>query len=289
MAERVRLDLLWDGPVGAELRALGPVAQLVTVYLWTVTGPYGLSIVRDDQVLGALAIEGRELRKVWEPLAAMRLVLERDGWVWLPLYTQRCVGVAPDPLPYEDKRLVDARKWFCSIAVDNPFRPDIHAQFAAEWGLPALGLIVPSGPPKALVAASVQRDLNGFELTPPLQPLLIPDARVDSRELFEAWWQEYPKHRRTEKIRAWAVWQAIRPVITYAVCDVMIKLLRQQARSADWLEEGGRYVPYPAKYLARGRWLDEVSRVAALPRVDVENAMALESWLANRRGKLING
>lgn len=287
MAERVRLDLLWDGPLGAELRALGPAAQLVSVYLWTVAPAYGLFVVRDDQVLAALAITARELQAVWEPLARMRLVLERDGWVWLPLYTQRCVGVAAEPLPYEDKRLVDARKWFCGIPVDNPFRADIHAQFAAEWGLPALGLIVPSTP-KALISAKVQRELDEFALTPPAQPLLIPDARVDPRELFESWWAEYPKHRRTEKVRAWAVWHAIRPVITLAVCDVMIKLLREQRMSADWLEEGGRYVPYPAKYLARGRWLDEVSRVAALPRVDVENAMALESWLANRKGKLIN-
>jgi len=287
MAERVRLDLLWDGPVGAELRTLGPVYQLVAIYLWTTALPYGVFVVRDDQLLGALAITGSELQAVWEPLARLRLVLERDGWVWLPLYTQRCVGVGSDPLPYEDKRLVDARKWFCSLALDNPFRADVHAQFAADWGLPALGLIVPSSP-KALVPARVQREFDTFELTPTLQPLLIPDARVDPRELFESWWLEYPKHRRSEKIRAWSVWQAIRPTITFAVCDVMIKLLRQQRMSADWLEEGGRYVPYPAKYLARGRWLDEVTRVAALPRVDVENAMALESWLANRRGKLIN-
>ena len=288
MAERVRLDLLWEGPVGAELRALGSVAQLVTVYLWTVAPPYGLFVVRDDQLLGALAVSGSELRAVWEPLASMRLVLERDGWVWLPLYTQRCVGVGSDPLPYEDKRLVAARKWFCTIAEGHPFRVQIHAQFAAEWGLPALGLITPTKS-KALLSASVQRQLDSFELTPSAQPLLIPDARVDPRELFESWWNEYPRHRRLEKIRAWAVWTAIRPPITLAVCDVMIKLLRAQKMSADWLEEGGRFVPSPSKYLQRGRWLDEVHRVAALPRVDVENAMALESWLSNRKGKLING
>lgn len=288
MAERVRLDLLWDGSLGAELRGLGPVAQLVTAYLWSVTPPYGLWFPRDNEILGALAIEGRELAAVWEPLARLRLVLERDGWVWLPLYTQRCVGVVSDPLPYEDRRLVDARRWFCTIAEDNPFREAIHVQFAAEWGLPALGLIVPTTR-KALVPARVQREFDGFELSPPAQPLLIPGARVDARELFESWWAEYPKHRRLEKIRAWSTWQAIRPVITLAVCDVMIRLLREQRMSADWLEEGGRFVPYPAKYLSRGRWMDEVQRVAALPRVDVENAMALESWLSSRKGKLING
>lgn len=289
MAERARGDLLWDGEVGAELRARGPAAQLLAVYLWTTLDPYGVGLVEDPVVEAALAIPPADLPGTWAALAVGAIVQRCGAWVWFPLLTLRTSSPTGVVLPYEDARTAAARRWFCQLAVGMPFRPAIHQQFAAAWGLPELDRIVPVKA-KALLPAKASADVLQFELSgqPDPQPLLFPEARVSQRELFEQWWAEYPKHRRVEKIRAFAAWSAIRPVVTLDILEIMLKLLRKQRETPEWLEEGGRFVPYPARYLSRGRWLDEVQRVASVPRADVDNAVALASWLETKKRRMLH-
>lgn len=289
MAERARGDLLWDGDIGAELRARGVAAQLLAVYLWTTLDPYGVGVVEDATVEGTLAIPPHALVDVWSALAAGGIVQRCGAWVWFPLLTLHTSSPTGAVLAYEDARTIAARRWFCGLAVGMPFRPAIHRQFAPAWGLPDLDRIVPVKA-KALMPAKAAADVLQFDLTsqPDPQPLLFPEARVSQRELFERWWAEYPKHRRVEKIRAFAAWSAIRPAVTLDILEIMLKLLKKQRESPDWIESGGQFVPYPAKYLSRGRWLDEVQRVASVPRADVDNAVALSSWLEGKKRRMLH-
>ena len=108
-----------------------------------------------------------------------------------------------------------------------------------------------------------------------------------SRDLFERWWAAYPKHRRLEKIKAFAAWSRIEPPFTVSRVEAMIRLLQQQAQLPDWIKEGGAFVPYPARYLVNGRWMDEVVRMASVPSTDVDNAFALAGWLAQKKQQRI--
>lgn len=281
MAERVRGDVVWDGAIGRELRARGPVVQLIAVYLWTTLPPFGLGTVNCDDLSERLAVTGDEQAGAWWQLWEAGVALKEDRWVWIPELTRLSVHNGKDRLPYDDSRLVAARRWFAGISPTNPFRGQIHQRFGDAWGLPSLELLLPGPGPRALVSARQQAVFEDFALTP--APALFPEVLVDSRGLFERWWAEYPKARKVEKIKAFAVWQAIRPKLTEPVVDEMIKVLRAQAQSAEWLQEGGRFVPYPGRYLAKGRWMDDVTRAASVPRADVDNAIALADWLAEKR------
>jgi len=82
---------------------------------------------------------------------------------------------------------------------------------------------------------------------------------------FEAFWSAYPKKRdRDDAVRAWA---KLKP--EPALVGTMMLALATQKVSADWSRENGRYVPYPATWLNRKRWLDEVAPSANGLRTDI--------------------
>lgn len=44
--------------------------------------------------------------------------------------------------------------------------------------------------------------------------------------------------------------------------EVMLAAIEAQARSRQWQDEGGRFIPNPATWLNQGRWQDEGSQVS---------------------------
>ena len=70
---------------------------------------------------------------------------------------------------------------------------------------------------------------------------------------FDRFWQAYP--RRTAKKDAWKAWQKLAPEA--ALVEQILKALVWQVRQADWLKDGGTYIPYPATWLRQERWDDE--------------------------------
>jgi len=53
---------------------------------------------------------------------------------------------------------------------------------------------------------------------------------------------------------AWREWQKINPNEADAVQMRAVLVLQRQ--SADWVKDGGRYIPHPRTYLAQGRYED---------------------------------
>ena len=82
-----------------------------------------------------------------------------------------------------------------------------------------------------------------------------------ANELFDRFWQAYPKKR--DKVRARKAWDKLKPDL--ALCRVMSKALAIQKKSKEWKKDGGEFIPYPATWLNGRRWEDEVSEADAAP------------------------
>ncbi len=71
---------------------------------------------------------------------------------------------------------------------------------------------------------------------------------------FDRFWSAYPKKR--EKGKAREVWKKLKP--TSELTQRILAAVEQQRQSADWLKDGGKYIPYPAKWLKAEQWEDEI-------------------------------
>jgi len=76
-----------------------------------------------------------------------------------------------------------------------------------------------------------------------------------AREIrFEAFWNAYPRHEG--KANAKKAFDKIDP--DDMLIDVMILNIEKQKQSAQWKENNGQFIPYPATWLNGKRWEDEV-------------------------------
>lgn len=71
---------------------------------------------------------------------------------------------------------------------------------------------------------------------------------------FDTFWAAYPK--RVGKADALKAWKAIKP--SPQLVDIILAALGQQARTQQWQDEGGRFIPHPATWLRRAGWDDEL-------------------------------
>lgn len=78
-------------------------------------------------------------------------------------------------------------------------------------------------------------------------------ARGDARVRFERFWDEYP--RKVGKDAAWREWLKRSP--DDDLTDQMIAAVRHQRASAQWVKQGGEFIPHPRTWLHQGRWQDE--------------------------------
>jgi len=85
-----------------------------------------------------------------------------------------------------------------------------------------------------------------------------PTASESADDGFAAFWQQYPK--KVAKPKALKAWKNLKPA-GQLLADLMAGLQWQKA-SADWLKDGGQFVPHPATWLNGRRWEDEVQPAA---------------------------
>lgn len=72
---------------------------------------------------------------------------------------------------------------------------------------------------------------------------------------FSLFWKTYPNKK--EKGDAEKAWKSLRP--NQELQQVILSAIEAAKLSHKWREEGGKFIPYPAKWLRRKRWEDEVS------------------------------
>jgi hypothetical protein len=72
---------------------------------------------------------------------------------------------------------------------------------------------------------------------------------------FEAFWAVYPKQR--SKGDANKAWGQMKKNGNWPGDDVVIEALKRLSVSPDWIADGGKFVPYPGKWLRAAGWEDE--------------------------------
>ena len=82
---------------------------------------------------------------------------------------------------------------------------------------------------------------------------------------FQTFWASYP--RKTDKKKALDAFMKINP--DDALLKQMLESLSKWRQTAQWQDEGGRYIPHPTTWLHNRRWEDEVPAVQAAHRTTV--------------------
>lgn len=75
----------------------------------------------------------------------------------------------------------------------------------------------------------------------------------DEPTSFDRFWKAYPKKRA--KGDAEKAWKELRP--SEPLVNQILATLELAKTSADWLKDGGQYIPYPATWLRRKGWEDD--------------------------------
>ena len=75
----------------------------------------------------------------------------------------------------------------------------------------------------------------------------------DLQANFERFWQAYPKKVGEDAARR--VWRRLAP--DNDLTDAMIAAVETHRASAQWQQEGGKFIPHPRTWLHHGRWKDE--------------------------------
>lgn len=72
---------------------------------------------------------------------------------------------------------------------------------------------------------------------------------------FEQFWKIYPKKK--SKGDAEKAWRSLKP--DEALVDRILMAVEIQKTSADWVKDGGQFIPYPATWLRARKWEDEIN------------------------------
>ena len=80
-----------------------------------------------------------------------------------------------------------------------------------------------------------------------------PKLDAIQKDRFEEFWKLYPRKRN--KYDAMRAWEVIEP--DSELFEQIMSGLRKAVNSKEWKEQDGRYIPYPATWLRKYRWLDE--------------------------------
>ena len=73
---------------------------------------------------------------------------------------------------------------------------------------------------------------------------------------FDEFWSVYPRKVGKKDAR-----RAFDKALKAADAETMIRAVKAQKQSGQWLRENGRYIPNPATWLNQGRWDDEIQPV----------------------------
>ena len=76
----------------------------------------------------------------------------------------------------------------------------------------------------------------------------------EGEDLFPKFWALYP--RKQDKAKAQKAWAKLK--VTDDLFNLIAKGLAAQVVSADWIKDGGKYIPMPTTWLNGKRWEDEV-------------------------------
>ena len=92
------------------------------------------------------------------------------------------------------------------------------------------------------------------EEIPPKKKLVALSAVEKDR--FEEFWRLYPKKKA--KLDCMRAWKSLNP--DEQLFEEIMTGLKRAISSKEWKEQDGKFIPYPATWLRKGRWLDEYKK-----------------------------
>jgi hypothetical protein len=99
---------------------------------------------------------------------------------------------------------------------------------------------------------------------------------------FVEFWDAYP--RKVSKVQAVSAWRGLS--LSNEDADTVISDVKARSASADWVKEGGRYIPYPSTYLNNRRWTDDINAAPQLVPADGSEKARLTAEISELRAKM---
>lgn len=90
--------------------------------------------------------------------------------------------------------------------------------------------------------------------------LCRPKKEQCTESAFNAFWEIYP--RKSKRADAERIWNEIDP--DGSLTENILTAVGEQTESIQWSQDGGRYIPNPANWLAQNRWEDQLPRQESL-------------------------
>ena len=271
---RAVFSTIWTEDTGREWNELGHAYHKVAFYL--LSGPmsnaFGLYYLPLAVATEHTAVPAKELLKIFAVFAEQQFAYyDRDAqWVWVRNMVRFQLFSRDNSVSPGDTRVKGLRKFYATCA------PNAHLGPFYEFYNPALDLgLRREGRQRAVALDAVAAT------TTSLMPAKTGGSKA---ELFERWWQFYPK--KVGKKTALAEWMKI-PGVDQAWTAKAIATLEWQCRQAEWVKEGGQYIPDPERYLKRGRWQDEPRDSIGITDRDARTANVLAEWA--RDGNILEG
>lgn len=111
--------------------------------------------------------------------------------------------------------------------------------------------------PKAVTCNDMSRQSNTLVLSSRADSL-NPESSISDRERdrFAEFWLAYP--RKLQKAAAKRTWA--RKKLDSQADHILAHLAERVRSDAQWLRDGGQFIPYPATWLNADGWLDEYTR-----------------------------
>ena len=85
------------------------------------------------------------------------------------------------------------------------------------------------------------------------KPVVRRAPAVEFPPEFEAFWSEYPEHRRKDKLNALLEWKRS---VTPDMAGMLMSALSEHKQREDWTKNDGQYVPSIKNWIRDQRWLD---------------------------------
>lgn len=168
--------------------------------------------------------------------------------------------------PYDDLRTSDLEKWLSRLGGLNLIALYEESE-QTYYYLPnfskhqTINKPTPSTFPKPTEGTTVALREDYGSPTVALPPKRREEKRREhplppqgeSADFFKEFWEAYP--RKTAKPNALRAFEKLKP--DRLLLEVMLAALSVQKQSAQWVRDGGQYIPHPATWLNQRRWEDE--------------------------------
>lgn len=212
--------------------------------------------------------------------------LEAAGVVSANRSNGRHTSYTVTPAAYSPQQEIHPRTRFTSAA--NAPAHDMHHTPAPDAGVPPQEM---HQPPQEMPS---NHHKPSIEPSRNRQGASAKKEKAKAGALFERFWQAYP--RKVAKADAEKAFQKLGA--DEVLLTVLLAAILKQSASAEWREEGGKFIPHPATWLNGKRWLDEQAPVpvaGAAPAGSGDSAwwqsatgieaMGAEVWRARKQGE----